>query len=357
MEYRVLKTVDELQQLVDLEIAVWGLDPRDAVPMNIMRPLTMHGGVAIGCCDDGRLVGMSLAFPARHDKHWVLWSHMAGIHPDYQGQGIGFGLKQAQRNWALEHGYREMRWTFDPLQRGNANFNLRLLGATASIYHTDYYGVMTDAINRDSASDRVEACWKLTDRRVQALAAGKPPAKSNHTGAVYALRAVNATPVAAPMDADQQWFLVEIPRHRSQLSPSAISEWRLSLRSALQNAFARGYAAVDFVEDDTVSAYVLRAGTSWYLYVLRCADESLYTGITPDLRKRLAAHQSGRGAAYTIPRRPVTLLAAWRFPDRSNALKAEAAFKQMTRIAKLRTITEQKPYRGAVYLDVTTLLK
>src|SRR5688572_28867986 len=130
MDFRVLQTVDELQQVVDLEIEVWGLDPRDAVPMNIMRPLTMHGGVIIGCYDNERLVGMSLAFPARHNNRWILWSHMAGVHPNAQGQGIGLGLKLAQRQWALEHGYREMRWTFDPLQRGNANFNLRLLGAT-----------------------------------------------------------------------------------------------------------------------------------------------------------------------------------------------------------------------------------
>jgi predicted GNAT superfamily acetyltransferase len=357
MEYRVLESVDELQQVVDLEIAVWGLEPRDAVPMNIMRSMTMHGGVIMGCCDNGRMVGMSLAFPARHNKHWVLWSHMAGVEPAYQGQGIGFGLKQAQRNWALEHGYREIRWTFDPLQRGNAHFNLRLLGATASIYHTDYYGVMTDAINRDSASDRVEACWKLTDRRVQALAAGKPPAKPSHTRATFLLRAENGSPVAVPTNTNQQWLLVEIPRHRSQLSLEAVSAWRLSLRSALQEAFARGYTAVDFVEDDAVSAYVLRAGMQWYLYVLRCADESLYTGITPDLSKRLAAHQSGRGAAYTSSRRPVAPLAAWQFPDRSSALKAEAAFKQMTRAAKLRVIAEQKLYQGAVYIDVPVLLE
>lgn len=358
MEYRVLETVNQLQQVVELEIAVWGLDPRDAVPMNIMRPITMHGGVVIGCYDDARLVGMSLAFPTKHHSKWVLWSHMAAVDPAYQGQGIGFGLKQAQRKWALDHGYREMRWTFDPLQRGNANFNLRHLGATTSIYHTDYYGIMTDAINHSLPSDRVEASWNLTSRRVAALAERKQisPTLRKISQGEFVLKSNGGMPVTTPINTDSTWLLAEIPNRRDALPPDVALAWRMSLRETLQAAFTQGYTAVDFVECDGISAYVLRAGTPWYLYVLRCADDTLYTGITPTPAKRFAAHQHGRGAAYTAARRPLTLVAAWRFPDRSHALKAEAAFKRLSRPAKQQHIEQRLPYRNAPYIEVTALL-
>src|SRR5690606_11155580 len=116
VDIRILTEPDELEQVVDLEIAVWGVAPRDVVPMNLMRPIVQHGGVALGAFLDNRLVGMTLALPLRHAGRWVLWSHNAGVHPDYQSQGIGFALKLDQRDWALDNGYAEIRWTFDPLQ-------------------------------------------------------------------------------------------------------------------------------------------------------------------------------------------------------------------------------------------------
>lgn len=72
----------------------------------------------------------------------------------------------------------------------------------------------------------------------------------------------------------------------------------------------------------------------WHLYVLRCADGSLYCGITNDLPRRLAQHERGTGARYTRGRGPLKLLKAWPAVDRSAALKAEHAFKQLPRSAK-----------------------
>ncbi len=75
-----------------------------------------------------------------------------------------------------------------------------------------------------------------------------------------------------------------------------------------------------------------------YVYVLRCADGSLYAGYTIDLDRRLAQHQAGKAAKYTRARRPVEIVASWRYPDRSSALRAELAFKQLDRESKLATI-------------------
>ena len=76
------------------------------------------------------------------------------------------------------------------------------------------------------------------------------------------------------------------------------------------------------------------AGKSYYMYVIECADGSLYTGYTPDVQARFAAHQAGRGAKYTRGRGPLNLLASAEFPTKHDAMSAEARFKRLTRDQK-----------------------
>ena len=76
----------------------------------------------------------------------------------------------------------------------------------------------------------------------------------------------------------------------------------------------------------------------WHVYVARCGDGSLYTGITTDPGRREAAHNAGRGAAYTRSRRPVRLVHLEPAPDRGSALRRELAIKRMTRIEKERLV-------------------
>ena len=80
----------------------------------------------------------------------------------------------------------------------------------------------------------------------------------------------------------------------------------------------------------------------WLVYLLRCADGSLYTGITNDLPQRLEAHQSGKGARYTRARLPVELLYSEGAPDRSAATKRETAIKGLSRVKKLALVESAK---------------
>ena len=73
---------------------------------------------------------------------------------------------------------------------------------------------------------------------------------------------------------------------------------------------------------------------SWHVYILRCADGTLYTGVTNDPMKRLAAHNAGLGAKYTRGRGPIVLIWKKRMADKGAALKREAAIKRMTRAEK-----------------------
>ena len=76
----------------------------------------------------------------------------------------------------------------------------------------------------------------------------------------------------------------------------------------------------------------------WKLYVLRCADGTLYAGITNNLERRLQQHVEGRGARYTRGRGPLVLAASWGCSDRAAALRAEARFKRLPRTRKLRAL-------------------
>ncbi|CAB1130134.1 GIY-YIG domain-containing protein [Candidatus Hydrogenisulfobacillus filiaventi] len=80
--------------------------------------------------------------------------------------------------------------------------------------------------------------------------------------------------------------------------------------------------------------------SAWYVYLLACGDGSLYTGITTDVRRRLAAHRRGRGARYTRGRGPLVLV--WVSPPlrHAEAARQEAIIKRWPRAAKLRLVAE-----------------
>lgn len=79
---------------------------------------------------------------------------------------------------------------------------------------------------------------------------------------------------------------------------------------------------------------------SWHCYLLECADGTLYTGITNDLDKRVAAHNEGTASKYTRSRLPVRLVYTETHPDRSAASRREAEVKKLSRAAKLALAAE-----------------
>lgn len=83
----------------------------------------------------------------------------------------------------------------------------------------------------------------------------------------------------------------------------------------------------------------------YYVYLLRCADGTLYTGFTNDLARRLTAHNAGKGAKYTRGRRPVELVYWESFSNKSSALRREYAIKQLPRRQKLTLIQSSVPSR------------
>lgn len=84
-----------------------------------------------------------------------------------------------------------------------------------------------------------------------------------------------------------------------------------------------------------------------YVYILKCGDDSLYTGWTNDIEKRFAAHCAGKGAKYTRGRGPLTLVHLELFDDRTEAQCREAVIKKLTRAAKLLLISGETEKEAA----------
>jgi putative endonuclease len=85
---------------------------------------------------------------------------------------------------------------------------------------------------------------------------------------------------------------------------------------------------------------------AWFVYLARCADDSLYCGITNDLVARLAAHNAGKGARYTRTRRPIEIVVTRRCASKGRALRLEHRIKQMSRAAKQVLVAEPARLTG-----------
>lgn len=84
--------------------------------------------------------------------------------------------------------------------------------------------------------------------------------------------------------------------------------------------------------------------SKWYLYILRCKDDTLYTGITTDVDKRLEAHRSGKGAKYTRGRGPLELVYREECGTHSDALKRELQVKALSREEKMKLLETFKNF-------------
>ena len=103
------------------------------------------------------------------------------------------------------------------------------------------------------------------------------------------------------------------------------------LAAELGKELAKAPAATEIEQQDNANS---TAGKRHFMYVIECADGSLYTGYSPDVQARFAAHQAGTGAKYTRGRGPLNLLAVAEFPTKHDAMSAEYRFKRLSRDRK-----------------------
>jgi predicted GNAT superfamily acetyltransferase len=190
---------------------------------------------------------------------------MLAVREAYRGSGLAKALKEAQRDHCLDQGIEVIAWTMDPLEARNAVFNFGKLGAFTREYHRDFYGPMPDKLNAGLPSDRIYVEWPIGHDRTYKRLKGDDRSPSledaEGEGIAYTLRAEGDRPGAVTPAGDETHLLLEIPAHFQELKardPEAALAWRLAVREAIEPAFARGYAAVEFLRAaDGRGAYLL----------------------------------------------------------------------------------------------------
>ncbi len=264
-------TIADYRACQDAQRRAWGIAAGGyVVPIATLVGANLHGGLVLGAfLATGEAVAMSFAFLGRVEGRLCLYSQLTGVVPGYQSRGLGYQIKLVQRDFARAEGMDRIAWAFDPLQAGNAHFNLARLGATAGRYVENMYGERTDALNAGVPTDRLIAEWETTAEPIAGLgpdAAAIVPRLIKTRGG----QADEADPARTPepirigpvLGAPQ--MLLEIPADIARLRrerPQLAEAWRQAVRGAFGTAFDSGYRAVHFLRDDS-------AGERRVFYVL-----------------------------------------------------------------------------------------
>ena len=253
-----IRSVHELGELADvcaLLDRIWRPEPTNPLlTTEFARALSHAGNYVAGAFDGDELVGACVGFfsaPPGESMH----SHVAGVANVALGRQVGLALKLHQRAWALQHGLREITWTFDPLVRRNAYFNLVKLAARPREYLVDFYGDIPDSVNAGQGSDRLLLAWDLASPAVFAASEGRL-ANASVSGAVRSV-SVSATdrPVVA---AEREWrsarlVTIQLPADISALrcdDAELAREWRQAVRAVLGDLLDDGWQVIGFSRDE-----------------------------------------------------------------------------------------------------------
>lgn len=247
---RPLTTLEDADRILSVMIATWG--QHQLLPREMIRALGESGNVPYGAFDGDALIGYVLGWAGVDlDEGLHLHSHMLASLPERRHRGVGYALKLAQRAMCLERGIEVVRWTFDPLVARNAHLNLAKLGAVADRFMPNFYGEMTDTLNRGERSDRLVVRWDL---HVEA------PGPAAERGVEVLGRTGDDPPAPVPVDdvtLDVDAAMIRIPRDYHDLRDrdrELASRWRKASASAFAACFDAGLVVTGFAADTT---YVL----------------------------------------------------------------------------------------------------
>jgi predicted GNAT superfamily acetyltransferase len=231
LEIRTLEGADEMATIVNVFQQVWG-SVTPIVGVELLRAISHSGGYVAGAFDSGNIIGASFGFLARHQGEQALHSHVTGILPGVQHSGVGRSMKNHQRSWAAERDIPWITWTFDPLVRRNAWFNIEVLNAEIADYLVNFYGEMTDSINAQDESDRLVVAWSTDE------SAGRP----------QPLATATRHEIDTPDD------IVVLRR----TDPAAAGEWRQRVRRQFTELLGAGGRVTAFTRD---GAYIVDSPT------------------------------------------------------------------------------------------------
>ena len=270
----VVRDIDgqaEMRFVEELQKEVWGLPDLDVVPLTQLVAAKASGGVVIGAFDRDILVGFAYGFAGYEEGHVTHHSHMLAVKPSYRSSNVGYLLKLAQREKALEQGIERMTWTFDPLQSVNAYFNFNKLGVVSDRYFVNFYGEDAASFLHRNGTDRLWVTWLLSSRHVRQRLDGTVPAFEIGKTSPLVEVGKDHAPHRRGLDerSPDEQAVIEIPADINSLeqqSGEITAQWREATRSAFIEAFAAGYQVNGFHRgdrgDQIVGRYLLQRGES-----------------------------------------------------------------------------------------------
>jgi len=225
LSIRTLDRPDELAAASALLQQVWS-STVPLVNVELLCAVTRSGGYVAVASVAGNLIGASFGFLARHRDREALHSHVTGLLPGVRHSGVGRAMKYHQRDWAAERSIEWITWTFDPLVRRNAWFNIKVLGADVARYHENFYGPITDSINAHDESDRLLMAWSTSP--------DSAPERDLRVAQSDRIEAIPTPPDIIAM---------------RRADPDQAMRWRLEMRGSLGQRLSSGGRVIDFSRD------------------------------------------------------------------------------------------------------------
>ena len=250
---RDIETLDEMHEVEELQREIWGVSDLDIYPALALRPQKEVGAILMGAFVEGRMVGFVFGFPGIFEGETIIHSDMLGVTSEFRSQSLGYLLKCAQRDAALDRGIKRITWTFDPLQSRNAHLNFGKLGVIADRYLVNYYGETSSFLHR-SGTDRLWVTWLLDSDRVASKIDRREVTKTPDLDLPALVRVgENGEPVVNT-DLRNEKLIIEIPGEVNA------EVWREPTRAAFTTALDAGYTVSDFfMNERKVGVYLLTA--------------------------------------------------------------------------------------------------
>ncbi|MCU0496985.1 MAG: GNAT family N-acetyltransferase [Anaerolineae bacterium] len=272
IEIHPLETLDAMYEAVELQRTYWGNDLESVVPAHMLFTIASSGGHVLAAKDGDQMVGVLIGLLGTNIEekqrpamaNLLIASKRMVVAPSHRGTGIGYRLKLAQREKAIQQGVRLVTWTFDPLRSNNAHLNLRKLGGVCQRYHNNLYGTHDrSGLAQFGWSDRLHVDWWVTNRRVEERISGSRPdltLRQYLEGNATLVNPVKITederfisPMADIQEPQGAFALVEIPTNYDlilQVTPALAQVWQGHMRETLRKLMREGFLITDFLHEE-----------------------------------------------------------------------------------------------------------
>jgi predicted GNAT superfamily acetyltransferase len=258
VEIRPIANLPDLRRCHEIQRAVWGYSDLMVFPYTILISAKHNGGVLLGAYVNGELAGFLFGYLSMAGTKLYLFSQRMGVLPEYQGMGLGYRLKVAQREQMLRQGIDTVVWTYDPLEGKNATLNIEKLGGIVRCYARDIYGFVQNPLQTGLATDRFLLEWHLMSERVRERmrTSYQRPRAEDWLSEETAPMANHAAwegdiprPLAADLELDHDHLLVQVPsdlQKIKRIDMNVARGWRDITRIIFESYFERGYVITGF---------------------------------------------------------------------------------------------------------------